>query len=76
MNLLRMLIVSLIAILVLITNSYAMENSTEILINEAIEGEHRTKVNKARDIYRHPKETLLFFGIKLNMSVLRALQTV
>ena len=73
MNLLRMLIVSLIAILVLITNSYAMENSTEILINEAIEGEHRTKVNKARDIYRHPKETLLFFGIKLNMSVLEIL---
>ena len=73
MNLLRMLIVSLIAILVLITNSYAMENSTEILINEAIEGEHRTKENKARDIYRHPKETLLFFGIKLNMSVLEIL---
>ena len=73
MNLLRMLIVSLIAILALITNSYAMENSTEILINEAIEGEHRTKENKARDIYRHPKETLLFFGIKLNMSVLEIL---
>ena len=73
MNLLRMLIVSLIAILVLITNSYAMENSTEILINEAIEGEHRTKENKVRDIYRHPKETLLFFGIKLNMSVLEIL---
>ena len=73
MNLLRMLIVSLIAISALITNSYAMNNSTEILINEAIEGEHRTKENKARDIYRHPKETLLFFGIKLNMSVLEIL---
>ena len=46
MNLLRMLIVSLIAISMLITNSYAMNNSTEILINEAIEGEHRTKENK------------------------------
>ncbi len=73
MNLLRMLIVSLIAISVLITNSYAMNDSTEILINEAIEGEHRTKENKVRDIYRHPKETLLFFGIKLNMSVLEIL---
>ena len=73
MNLLRMLIVSLIAISVLITNSYAMNNSTEILINEAIEGEHRKKENKARDIYRNPNESLLFFGIKLNMSVLEIL---
>ena len=73
MNLLRMLIVSLIAISALITNSYAMNNSTEILINEAIEGEHRKKENKSRDIYRNPNETLLFFGIKLNMSVLEIL---
>ena len=65
MNFLRMQIFSLIAFSALITNSYAMDNSTEILINEAIEGEHRTKENKARDIYRHPKETLLFFGIEL-----------
>ena len=73
MNLLRMLIVSLIAISALITNSYAMNNSTEILINEAIEGEHRKKENKSRDIYRNPNETLLFFGIKSNMSVLEIL---
>ena len=73
MNLLRILIISLITIPVLNTNSYAMNDSTEILINEAIEGEHRTEENKARDIYRHPKETLLFFGIKLNMSVLEIL---
>jgi len=73
MNFLRMQIFSLIAFSALITNSYAMDNSTEILINEAIEGEHRTEENKARDIYRHPKETLLFFGIKLNMSVLEIL---
>ena len=73
MNFLRMQIFSLIAFSALITNSYAMDNSTEILINEAIEGEHGIKENKARDIYRHPKETLLFFGIKLNMSVLEIL---
>ena len=73
MNFLRMQIFSLIAFSALITNSYAMDNSTEILINEAIEGEHRTKENKARDIYRHPKETLLFFGIELHMSVLEIL---
>ena len=73
MNLLRILIISLITIPVLNTNRYAMNDSSEVLINKAIEGEHRTEENKARDTYRHPKETLLFFGIKLNMSVLEIL---
>ena len=26
-------------------------------------GEHRAEANKARDVYRHPKETLSFFGV-------------
>jgi predicted methyltransferase len=26
--------------------------------------------NRARDVYRHPKETLLFFGITENMTVI------
>jgi predicted methyltransferase len=30
---------------------------------------HRKDENKARDKYRHPKETLVFFGIKPNMAV-------
>lgn len=28
-----------------------------------LQGEHRTSENKQRDIYRHPKETLSFFGV-------------
>ncbi len=31
---------------------------------------HRSAENRARDQYRHPKETLLFFGIRPEMSVL------
>lgn len=34
------------------------------LIDEAIVGSHRSAGDKARDQYRHPKETLLFFGLK------------
>jgi predicted methyltransferase len=33
-------------------------------------GEQRSEADRARDVYRHPKETLLFFGIRPEMSVL------
>ncbi|MEW6983485.1 class I SAM-dependent methyltransferase [Colwelliaceae bacterium 6471] len=38
-------------------------------LEHAISGEHRSIANKARDQYRHPKETLEFFGFKPNMTV-------
>lgn len=38
-------------------------------LKEAIAGEHRSKENKARDAYRKPYETLTFFGIKPDMTV-------
>lgn len=41
----------------------------EALIDRAMTGSHRSDANKARDKYRHPKETLLFFGLKPNMTV-------
>ncbi len=41
----------------------------EALIDQAMTGSHRSDRNKARDKYRHPKETLLFFGFKPDMTV-------
>jgi predicted methyltransferase len=73
MNLLRVLIVSFITVPALISNSYAINNNTETLIIDAISGEHRTKENKARDAYRNPNKTLLFFGIQKNIKVLEIL---
>lgn len=35
-----------------------------------MEGEHRSESNKARDQYRHPAETLAFFGIEDGMTVM------
>lgn len=35
----------------------------------AIAGDHRSEANQARDVYRHPAETLAFFGIKPDMTV-------
>ena len=42
---------------------------TATLIDAAIAGKHRSDKNKARDVYRHPKETLTFFGLRKGMTV-------
>ena len=47
----------------------AQAQDAEALIDRAMTGSHRSDANKARDKYRHPKETLLFFGLKPNMTV-------
>ncbi|HUW72686.1 MAG TPA: methyltransferase [Methyloceanibacter sp.] len=38
-------------------------------LKEVVAGDHRSEKNKARDEYRHPYETLTFFGIKPDMTV-------
>lgn len=47
----------------------AAAHEAERLIDEAMVGGHRSDANKARDKYRHPKETLLFFGLRPDMTV-------
>ncbi|HBK93248.1 MAG TPA: hypothetical protein DDZ68_16420 [Parvularcula sp.] len=39
------------------------------LLDAAIAGDHRSPEEKARDAWRHPKETLTFFGVEPGMSV-------
>jgi len=41
----------------------------ESLIDQVMTGSHRSDKNKARGRYRHPKETLMFFGLKPEMTV-------
>lgn len=43
--------------------------SADRLIDQAMVGDHRAEANQARDKYRHPKETLLFFGLRPDMAV-------
>lgn len=38
-------------------------------IDAILAGDHRSVENKARDQYRHPRETLAFFGVKPGMTV-------
>ncbi len=47
----------------------AQSADTAALLDQAIKGTHRSDSNRARDNYRHPKETLLFFGLKADMTV-------
>lgn len=43
--------------------------ATKAKLKAAIEGNHRSEANKARDKYRHPLETLEFFGLNDKMTV-------
>jgi predicted methyltransferase len=39
-------------------------------LTSILAGDQRTEENRARDHYRHPKETLLFFGVRPQMKVM------
>ena len=47
----------------------ANSDATETQLKAAIDGDARSAENKSRDAYRHPFETLMFFGIKPDMTV-------
>ena len=52
-------------------NPVAAESNaeTDVLLKAAINGEHRSPDNKARDRYRKPLETLIFLGLRADMTV-------
>ncbi len=50
--------------------AYAADAPVQLdAIDGAIAGEHRSAANRARDVYRHPKETLAFFGVRPDSTV-------
>ncbi|MFN7145076.1 MAG: class I SAM-dependent methyltransferase, partial [Myxococcota bacterium] len=46
-----------------------MDAETRAALVEALAGAHRAEADKARDVYRHPLETLEFFGLRRDMTV-------
>ena len=48
----------------------ASSGDTATMLQQAVAGAWRSDANKARDQYRHPVETLTFFGIKPDMTVI------
>lgn len=47
----------------------AAAGDSTALLDRAIAGEHRSETSRLRDRYRHPRETLLFFGLRPEMTV-------
>ena len=45
------------------------EKQTAAALDTILAGDQRSPEQRARDVYRHPKETLLFFGIRPDMRV-------
>ncbi len=57
--------------LVCTTATAALADSTiSEQLDKALDGDHRSAANKARDQYRHPHQTLTFFGLEPDMRVL------
>lgn len=48
----------------------SMDAATETKLKSALAGAQRADANKARDSFRHPLETLKFFGLKQEMTVM------
>jgi predicted methyltransferase len=63
---------SLVAILLVMSScsTTSTRETTALALDNILAGSHRVGENSARDRYRHPKETLLFFGIRPEMRVL------
>ncbi|WP_129776647.1 class I SAM-dependent methyltransferase [Peristeroidobacter soli] len=47
----------------------ATDPATSAALDTLLKGEHRAPEHRARDVYRHPKQTLEFFGIRQDMTV-------
>lgn len=48
----------------------ATDAATLAAIDRVLAGDHRAAANRARDAWRHPKETLTFFGLRQDMTVM------
>ncbi len=59
-----------VALLAAACTAGSSRQSTAEALTVILAGDQRTSEERARDVYRHPKETLLFFGIRPEMRVL------
>ncbi len=48
----------------------ATDSATLATLDKVLAGDHRSAENRARDAWRHPKETLAFFGFRQDMAVM------
>lgn len=69
----RLILAAVLLLPLMPADASAAENeldaTTSSELDDAMSGEHRSAENKARDKFRHPKETLAFFGFRSDMTV-------
>jgi len=76
MSVTRIITISLILLLSWFLFTVAKNSATVVTESEqyklasAVISKHRDPNNKARDVYRHPGQTLAFFGVESGMSVI------
>jgi predicted methyltransferase len=58
------------ALLTACTTDSSSRQATAQTLTSILAGDQRSEDNRARDRYRHPKETLLFFGIRPQLKVM------
>jgi predicted methyltransferase len=58
------------AVLVAACEAASSRQTTAEDLTAILAGDQRSPEERARDVYRHPKETLLFFGVRPEMKVL------
>ncbi len=70
MKLLKIIYLILVS---LILSSTVMAGDTSAELDKVLKGSQRDAKNVTRDVYRHPKETLIFFDLQTDMKVLEIL---
>lgn len=72
MDLLRRTFIGAASVTAILLGSVApsIADNTDMRLRDAITGSHRSEAKVARDAYRNPYETLKFFGLKEDMTVL------
>lgn len=63
----------LIALASLMFSTTVIAEDISVALDKAIQGSQRDPANVARDVYRHPKETLMIFGLTPDMKALEIL---
>ena len=53
----------------LATGCATQRSASSTALDRVLAADHRSQEHRARDVYRHPKDTLLFFGVQPEMTV-------
>ena len=61
--------IAVVAAGLLVAGLFALPVQADLDWDAALQGEHRSEADQQRDKYRHPRQTLEFFGIRPGMTV-------